>query len=1164
MVTKRNIDIIQNIIGDDNISRIDNMINYFKKNKNIEFEISFRKINYTDYIRISEHYVNLSNDINHTVSLDISMIYSDGNVYRVSLLNDEKINNFLSKYSKLKYLEIIKYIMSIDSDENTEIMLKNRGNADRLVVEDINMIAKTTEEIPITKSRTLPELSGREKLLYRYKDRYSFTLDNDVRIDITDVKETPNIWELSKKNSNYEIEMEFTNNKKINLDLVLDKIYDIVSVVQNTDNPISNSEGKQIISEYQKLLGVKSSNHLDSRNVVSIESQHIVKFIPNKYAVTDKADGERYFLFSTSLGIYLLSTNLVVKKLNMDPLKNQFLNMIIDGELININGKYIFMAFDVVYYDDIDYRYANNYTLTHRIKVLDTIIDKAFGNLIVFNEYTDKHNNIELDEIKKYYTNEIKSYWKNFNKKLNNHNGFFVSRKLYFVPYGIDPSEVFMYADLLWKLCVYDQLTPYKLDGIIYTPINTPYMIKASPGELDSIPMEYKWKPPAQNSIDFYIKFNKDAMGAEAIYYDNSVVRGEGKPYKICGLYVGLIKSGQELPIPFKVSGIEQKANIYLTNDEALDVEGNVITDNTVVEFVYDNLKKDMEEAYKWIPIRTRYDKTESVQKYGKKYGNNLNIATRIWRTIVNPVTEESIAALADPDNYEKEMTKLSKIHESRNKPTFTYYQKTTSSATGMRAFNNFIKSNMILTYCRNKKSVLDIGMGRGGDLIKFINANVEEYVGVDIDNNGLYFIDDSAFNRYKNLKKNNNNIPPMKFINADARGLFTVEAQEKILPNMSDTNAKMITNYLSGSKQYDAINCQFNIHYYLSDKTSWKNFCKNINDHLKDNGYLLITCFDGQLIYDKLKNKQKYTASYTDNHGNKNIFFEINKVYSDQDKKPLGMAIDLYNSLISNQGTYIREYLVFPDFLQKSLHEMCGLELVETDMFFNIFNLYKNYFKGSNGEFTSNDMSSKKYNEIKNFYLSLEGKIGDTTDSDISMASFKLSMLNRYYIFKKKTTINVTEASRIVSGVNNKTNLGKILVPYFHTNNMIIDYNTGSQDINKIYHHLRKKYSPVKPSVYLVRHNIIDDLLDDVVFSRNKLEFTKIKNGKDPKILLIYKSPDKLFYPFYYQQYETRNLSHDYSSDNIYMKDNGTYLLDADKIVKDLNLLVNLSEKMH
>nr|URM62221.1 mRNA capping enzyme [Mimivirus sp.] len=126
----------------------------------------------------------------------------------------------------------------------------------------------------------------------------------------------------------------------------------------------------------------------------------------------------------------------------------------------------------------------------------------------------------------------------------------------------------------------------------------------------------------------------------------------------------------------------------------------------------------------------------------------------------------------------------------------------------------------------------------------------------------------------------------------------------------------------------------------------------------------------------------------------------------------------------------------------------------------------------------------------------------------------------------------------------------------------MIIDYNIGSQDINKIYHHLRKKYSPVKPSVYLVRHNIIDDLLDDVVFSRNKLEFTKIKNGKDPKILLIYKSPDKLFYPFYYQQYETRNLSHDYSSDNIYMKDNGTYLLDADKIVKDLNLLVNLSEK--
>ncbi|AGC01974.1 mRNA-capping enzyme [Acanthamoeba polyphaga moumouvirus] len=1162
MVTKNKSENIRDILGSDNVSRVEEMINNFRKNRNTEFEISVRKINYSNYIRISEYYVNTSSDIQQVTSLDISIILEDGNTYRVSFLNENLINDFLSKYSNMKYGDIVKYILALNPNDDIEIIYKNRGSADRLSIEDLNLVVKLTEEVPVLNNTTKPKLSGREKILYRYKNRYSFIIDDITRIDITDVKETPNIWELSRKISNYEIELEFTNNK-IKSNQVFEKIFDLLRIVQNTEIPIGIRESKQVITDYQNLLNLRSSNHLDSRNVVSIETQHIVKFVPNRYAITDKADGERYFLFSTPNGVYLLSTNLTVKKVNIPVLQKDFQNMLLDGELIDIDGKELFMVFDVVYHNGIDYRYDTNYTLTHRIIIINDIIDKAFNNLIPFTDYTDKYNNLELDKIKEFYSNEIKTYWKNFSKKLKNYSGLFISRKLYFVPYGIDSSEVFMYADLVWKLCVYDQLTPYKLDGIIYTPIASPYMIKTSANELDSVPMEYKWKPPSQNSIDFYVKFDKDARGNEAIYYDNAVVRGEGRPYKVCGLFVGLNKGGEEKPIAFKVAGVEQKAFIYLTNDEALDLSGNVINDNTVVEFIFDNFKTDMDDPYKWIPVRTRYDKTESVQKYRKKYGNNLHIATRIWRTITNPVTEEIIAALGNASTFEKEMSKLVKMNESYNKQSFSYYQKNTSNAIGMRAFNNFIKSNMITTYCKDKDSVLDIGCGRGGDLIKFIHANIREYVGLDIDNNGLYVINDSAFNRYKNLKKTNKNVPPMTFINADARGLFNVEAQEKILPNMSESNKKLINNYLSSNKKYDAINCQFTIHYYLSDDISWNNFCQNINNHIKDNGYLLITCFDGQLIYDKLKGKQKYSSSYTDNFGKKNIFFEINKIYSDEEIKPVGMAIDIYNSLISNPGTYQREYLVFPDFLQKSLKDQCGLELVETDMFYNIFNLYRNYFTINNGTFSTGEISSKRYNEIKDFYLALEGKSSSVTESDIAFASFKLAMLNRYYIFKKKTVINITEPSHIVSGVNKKTDLGKVLMPYFITNNMIIDYSLGNNDVNKIYHFIRKKYSPIKPSVYLVRHNIIDNPMDGITFSRNKLEFIKIKNGTDPKVLLIYKSPEKIFYPFYYQRLENHDYSEDYLKNNIYLKDNGTYLLDSNKIINDLNMLVNISGKV-
>ena len=101
-------------------------------------------------------------------------------------------------------------------------------------------------------------------------------------------------------------------------------------------------------------------------------------------------------------------------------------------------------------------------------------------------------------------------------------------------------------------------------------------------------------------------------------------------------------------------------------------------------------------------------------------------------------------------------MEKLTKSGGVYQENSFVYYQKQTDLADGMRAFNNWIKTNIILTYCKNRPSVLDFGCGRGGDLIKFINANIGEYVGVDNDNNGLYIIKNNAFSRYKNLKRPN------------------------------------------------------------------------------------------------------------------------------------------------------------------------------------------------------------------------------------------------------------------------------------------------------------------------------------------------------------------------------------------------------------------------
>ena len=1161
-----------------NISKIDVMIKDFKKDKNVELEVSYKGINYSNYMRIIEYYVDLTDEknISSQNSLDISIMLHDGNNYRVSIMNSDKIDEFIQKYSRSTISAIQNYLLTLNPNDDYQIMYKDRGAADRLFVEDYAIIFKATRETPLAGKSDKPKLTGTEKMLYRYKERNSFVISNYGRLDISNVKESPTLWNLANKLSNYEVEFEVINDK-INTDSLFDEVYNVLLVVQDSEIPVGKREIQHVIKSYQNLLGIKAANHLDSRNVISIDVLHVVKFIPNKYSITDKADGDRYFLFSIESGVYLLSTNLVVKKLDMEIKNKEFHNMILDGELVKNENGTMFLLFELVYANNIDYRTNGKYTLKNRISVLNKIVDECFGTLIPFADYTDKHENLELVDIKTFYTAELKKYWKTFREQLSKfqkNQAMFVTRKIYFVPYGIESAEVFMYADLVWKLLVLGRLAPYKLDGIIYTPINAPYMIKTSQDNLDTEPLEYKWKTPMQNSIDFYIKFEKDANGDETIFYDTSVVKGEGKPYKICTLYVGITRNNEEKPIPFKANGIPQKANIYLIDGAARDSLGYVISDETVVEFIFDNTKVDIHDAYKWIALRTRYDKTESVQKYGKRYGNNLNIASRIWRTITNPITEENIASLGNPQTYQREMDRLAKSIASYGKKnvdtykkqSFVYYQKKTANAAGMRAFNNWIKSNMILTYCKNNSTVLDIGCGRGGDLIKFIHAGVREYVGIDIDNNGLYIINDSAFNRYKNLKSTNKNVPPMYFINADARGLFTVKSQESIIHNMSDNNKRLIDVYLSGKKKYDVINCQFTLHYYLSDDLSWSNFCKNVNDHIEDDGYFLITCFDGKLIYDKLMGRQKMTVSYTDNHGNKNIFYEIIKIYNDEDKSGIGMPIDFYNSLISNPGTYIREYLVFPDFLEKSLRENCDMELVETDSFFNLFNLYKNYFIQDQSEnFSLNDTSNKRYKEIREFYLSLFPNDNSDVVPDAALASFKLSMLNRYYIFKK-TTKN-TEAARIV-GMNHKINLGKVLTPYFVENKMIIDPDKKGSKIDKIYRGIRKAYPNVKPSVYLIKHNIIENEIDDnEIYRNNNLEFSKIKEGSDPKTLLIYKSIDREYYPIYYQNNQYNDV------DDLLIpgqnripieKIRKTYLLNSNKIVNDLDVLVALSKKIN
>ena len=72
-----------------------------------------------------------------------------------------------------------------------------------------------------------------------------------------------------------------------------------------------------------------------------------------------------------------------------------------------------------------------------------------------------------------------------------------------------------------------------------------------------------------------------------------------------------------------------------------------------------------------------------------------------------------------------------------------------------VRHFNNWIKAVLINKYTHllgYDLSVLDLGCGRGGDLIKFFQTKVKLYVGADISEESLK----NAMERLKKLKQKN------------------------------------------------------------------------------------------------------------------------------------------------------------------------------------------------------------------------------------------------------------------------------------------------------------------------------------------------------------------------------------------------------------------------
>jgi hypothetical protein len=529
--------------------KLDNILDSLTENTEFEVKFNYKEKSLTlDLFQYllkaikNEDYTKVTSSI-----LDINYNYLDDSfdVYRLSIDGIENINDIIKVYAmKSNNITFSLLCSKIKTNDNIVLMKKEKGKHKNISFDDdeFNTRYRVSEETVIKelKNKKLLNLGDLEKLKisFRFKNRVSLIIYDDdnikISLDITSVKSNKSLLKLGSSTATYEIELELFKKTSKKIDsklksLFKDWVEKVLKWINRTDFLLGKTEKEVVIKEYKALLQRDDLIRLYSMQAETLSLPQLVDKLPNNYSVTDKADGSLCNIFTNKGKCYLISNTFDIKLIPIkSPTKKTFLA---EGELVGND----ILLFDIMFFDGEDVRKMN---LNSRLNKLDEFIKLINPKSYNFDKY--KSEEYTIKELVKFYDKDLSNYVKYLNTNDN-----IIDRKYYIIPKGIDNSEIFKYAVLLWN---HMKNVKYKLDGLIFAGIEQYYTSFSKEIEFPTL----KWKPPNLNSIDMYIEFQRNSKGEIENVYDNSDPnQTKDIIFNIANLYVGRTKDGIEIPVRF-------------------------------------------------------------------------------------------------------------------------------------------------------------------------------------------------------------------------------------------------------------------------------------------------------------------------------------------------------------------------------------------------------------------------------------------------------------------------------------------------------------------------------------------------------------------------------------------------------------------------------------
>ena len=697
----------------------------------------------------------------------------------------------------------------------------------------------------------------------------------------------------------YELEIELLD-KKADVDLleesIMGHIRAMIAAYQGSPFILLQTDQKRYAEEWR--LG-----KIDFINPVTMERRHLRAERPGNimkdYTVTNKADGERSILWvSRDKRLLRINNRQQIVWTGIVAMDDSFLGTVIDGEYIVEHELYC--IFDVYKYKGHDTRGLPLLTREDDITRNPKACRLGYARLFV-------------DDTRSGFVSTGSGTPR-------------IETKLFLS--GDGPAMEEAIKTLL------STKFEYATDGLIFTPKSSP-VAPTSERRGNTWHRVYKWKPADQNSIDFLVRvegepvydtvlrqpakkgklFVSRSPGSDIIYPCQQLT-GEYVPPTIPADLALIAQVRDRIPSVFQPS-VPRDADAYViyipvnARGQMVDREGARVDDNTIIECSFDI------DTRRWSVMRTRHDKTYKYRVLKEaQFGNDVATADNIWTSIHIPVTQDMLEHLmtSPPDDtYEDELYYREDL-DSRDRILRDVY-----------SYHNRIKDSLYKENVRPGSSLLELAVGRAGDLRKWMSTRPRLVVGIDLAESNLTSPRQGACARV--LKERAKNpVPPVLFIAADMTK--PLDDQDNKYLKLLRGEEPATTPYLetfAGVSEFDAISCQFAIHYACASEETFQAFINNMKGNV-----LFGTCMDGKAVYSLMLNKLGYIF-----RSSGKVYAEFTKEYTDSEwRSEFGMGIRV---LLESFEKPVAEYLV-PFERVTEMMSAAGFQLVHSEMFSELY----------------------------------------------------------------------------------------------------------------------------------------------------------------------------------------------------------------------------------